>query len=214
MNKLNLKLSQINYQAILIDKYKELGLKENEVVILLLIDQLLKEQPTLVTKELLALKMTLSEKEIDQYLVDLMNRGFLEYQNYANYMTTSIEPTLKRLMAVICKDQSDPTAYTNGDEDKIGNIFEVFQKEFGRVLTGIELERIRFWIENGYSEEVILDCLHEASMKNKRITIRLIDKLLLQRTTHQERNEEGFSTVNSNHANNLDNELEEFKKNW
>ena len=64
-----IKFDQLNYLNILISQYKELGLTENELIVLLLIDLYDKENPSLITGELLQGKMNLLSKEIDDIIV-------------------------------------------------------------------------------------------------------------------------------------------------
>ena len=70
----------------------------------------------------------------------------------------------------------------------------IFEKELKRTLSPAEFQKIREWISLGYSEEVIIDALHEALSLNKR-SIRSIDKILLKRTTRQDMKKEGYTTV-------------------
>ena len=60
-----IKIEQLDYKYILIEIYKQFGLNEQELVILLLIDNAEKEAPSLITADQLVLKMSLEEKQID-----------------------------------------------------------------------------------------------------------------------------------------------------
>ena len=52
-----IRFSDIDYRNILIQNYKELGLSEKELVVLLLIDSSSKDKKSLFSGELLSLKM-------------------------------------------------------------------------------------------------------------------------------------------------------------
>ena len=52
-------LKQINYRYILVDSYKNLGLNENDLAVLLVTDNILKEEPMLVTNEI-SVELTLA----------------------------------------------------------------------------------------------------------------------------------------------------------
>ena len=56
---------------------------------------------------------------------------------------------------------------------------EVFEKEFGRTLSSMDCEIINAWIENGFSEELILSALKEA-VYNGATSLRYIDKVLYE----------------------------------
>ena len=59
------------------------------------------------------------------------------------------------------------------------NIFEIIEKEFGRTLSPIEFEIIQAWIDNGISEEIIVEALKEATF-NGVSNLRYIDKILYE----------------------------------
>ncbi len=59
------------------------------------------------------------------------------------------------------------------------NIFESFSKEFNRKLTSMEYEIINAWLNNGYSEELILSALKEAVFNGVN-NFRYIDKILYE----------------------------------
>ena len=61
----NFKINQIDYRYLLVDSYKSLGLSEEELALLLVVDNISREKPTLITGELLALKMNLDEKKLE-----------------------------------------------------------------------------------------------------------------------------------------------------
>ena len=55
---------------------------------------------------------------------------------------------------------------TKEKEDAKEDIYSVFEKEFGRTLSSMDCEIINAWIENGFSEELILSALKEESLHN------------------------------------------------
>lgn len=69
------------------------------------------------------------------------------------------------------------------------NIFEVFEKEFGRTLSPMEYEIINGWLANQLSEELILGALKEATY-NGVSSLRYIDRILL------EWSKKGFKNMN------------------
>ena len=62
-------------------------------------------------------------------------------------------------------------------EDNNTDIYNVFEKELGRVLSSYEYELINKWLENGNSEETIKEALKEAILNNVR-SFKYIDKIL------------------------------------
>ena len=216
MNKF--KINQIDYRYLLVDTYKSLGLNENVLALLLVVDNILKETPQLVTGELLALKMNLDVKELDSILVSLVNRGFLEYSNLenSNTLVTSIAPTYKKLSENFIRDLITYSAIEDNDNRKksISNIYGTFEKELGRSLSPVELEKVREWISQGIEESIIIDSLHECIAKNKRVTIRSIDKIIIKRLSSKDLKEEGYSAVNEKWKKELEDTIDIANTNW
>lgn len=64
-------------------------------------------------------------------------------------------------------------------KEKKEDIYAIFEKEFGRTLSTMDFEIINAWIENGFSEELILEALKEA-VYNGAPSLRYIDKVLYE----------------------------------
>lgn len=62
-------------------------------------------------------------------------------------------------------------------EVKETNIYSIFEKEFARLITPNEYEIIASWIEDNFSEELILEALKEAVYNGVR-NLKYIDKIL------------------------------------
>ena len=186
----------IDMRHLLLENYKKLGITETELVVLIMIEHLLKQGNTFITQELLALKMTLSIQDIDRVFTNLLSKKLVEFDENNGEMTTTLRPLEERLFREFeieflkHRDQSLEKDFDN----QVQNIYAIFEKELKRTLSPAEFQKIREWISLGYSEEVIIDALHEALSLNKR-SIRSIDKILLKRTTRQDMKKEGYTTV-------------------
>lgn len=193
-----LRIEQIDYRYFLVDNYKSFGLSEYDLCVLLSIDNILKKEKVLITADLLALKMNLAIKEIDSVLVSLTNRGFIEYANENNSLVTSIEPLYNKILAEF---QSELLRMAQGNKNRqaneeFNNVFALMQKEMGRTLSPLEIEKVREWISQGIKEEVIISCVHECQHKTKRVTINQIDKLIMKYLSSRDIEKEGYSSVN------------------
>lgn len=214
----NFKINQIDYRYLLVDTYKSLGLSENDLAILLVVDNILKEEPILITAELLALKMNLDVKDIDKMLVSLMNRGYLEFTTgeNSNSLLTSIKPLYKRLSELFVKEVITASSLEENKQkhDAVTNIFSTFQREIGRSLTPVELEKIREWIGTGIKEETIIDSLHECKAKSKNVTIRQIDKIIIKRMTSTDVKKEGYSAINDKYRQEIETAIDIVNTKW
>lgn len=67
------------------------------------------------------------------------------------------------------------------EEDNNNDIYSVFEKEFGRVLSPTEVEIVNKWTESNISEEIIKEALKEAVLNGVH-NMRYIDSILLSWT--------------------------------
>lgn len=214
MDKFN--INYLDYRSLLIDNYKSLGLNEYDLAILLLVDNILKEQVTLVTSDMLALKMNLDVKQIDASLASLLTRGFLEYVSNENSITTSIKPTYKRLKDNFIKELVINNSLEDNKTkmDELTNIFGTFEKELGRSLTSIEIEKIREWVSQDVKEDLIIDALHECQNKSKRVTLKGVDKIIIKRLTMNDIEKEGYSSISESNKNDLQKTIDIAATRW
>ena len=69
------------------------------------------------------------------------------------------------------------------------NIFQTFEKEFGRPLSPIEYEMINAWVNSGMNEELIVGALKEATFNGVK-NLRYIDRII------HEWGKKGFKNMN------------------
>lgn len=75
----------------------------------------------------------------------------------------------------------------NSQKEEETSIYEIINNEFGRKLTPMENEMVDNWKKNGYSNELIIEAVREATL-NGVSSLRYIDKILF------EWNKKGFKT--------------------
>ena len=92
-----LPLAGIDMEYVLLENYKKLGITETELAVIFMIEHLLKQGNTLITQELLSLKMTLSIQDIDQVLSHLLAKRFIEFESDNGQMKTTLKPLEERL---------------------------------------------------------------------------------------------------------------------
>ena len=67
----------------------------------------------------------------------------------------------------------------NNNKEEDINIYEIISSEFGKKLTPMECEMIETWQKNGYSKELIVEAVREATL-NGVSSLRYIDKILFE----------------------------------
>ena len=206
----------LNY--LLLNNYKKLKITEDELVVILMISHLLNEGNELVTNSLLALKMNFDEVTIDDIVVSLLMKGFLEYQDGSNGgIRTSLEPLNKILYREL-----ELSILGNGlKEDKIlseqiTKLYKKFEKDFSRSLAPVEIQKIDEWISvDKYSIDEIEFALKEAKLNNA-LSIKYIDKVLFTNKKRQDIETEGYSFRSEDRSVNtdVDDVIEILKTKW
>ena len=67
----------------------------------------------------------------------------------------------------------------NKKEEDDSNVFQLLEREIGKQLSTIEIEIVKAWKENGYSDEIIKEAVKEAVL-NGVANLRYIDKILYE----------------------------------
>ncbi|MCT2537352.1 DnaD domain-containing protein [Aquibacillus koreensis] len=184
---------QLIIPSILLKDYVNLGLNEQEVMIILQIHRFYMEGNHFPTPDELADYVTISAQDCSQILRKLIQKNILQIEQNHNEMNVlneqySLEPLWVNLYTekVIQQDKSISEEQTN--------IFILFEQEFGRPLSPFEIETVNIWIdEEEQSPSLIKAALREAVLMGK-LNYRYIDRILREwkrkgiRTVEQARN--------------------------
>lgn len=164
----------IDFEKLLLLSYRRLKISEAEVVVLMLVLHLEKIGDEAINPVSLSNYMSLPIKEIDQLVMKLVDRKFLVIEK----STLSALPLIKKLLS---NQQEQANQIQNQQKQK--SLVEMFEHEFGRALTPIELETLREWKQCGYSDEMIYEALKEATLSHVH-NMRYINKILIDWARH------------------------------
>ena len=188
-------LASLDLNYLLIDNYKKLQITEPELAVILMTAHLLNQGNKLITNSLLALKMNYTEADVDDIVVSLLKKGFMDVDFDAEgKLATTLEPLNK----ILYREFELSILGTNLKEDKIrkeqiSKLYTKFEKEFGRSLAPVELQKIDEWlVYDNYSIDDIEFALKEAKMNNA-LAIKYIDKTLFNMKKRQDIQSEGYS---------------------
>jgi DNA replication protein len=168
----------------LLVEYKSLQMNENELAVILHIYRLQTDGIRLPSIQAISQFTTLKEQEIAQTLRSIMKKGLLviEQQKEDNVIHEwySLEPLWKLLY------YAEPSVE---EKDNESNLFILFEQEFGRALSPIEIETINHWLDDDeLSPALIKAALREAVLMAK-LNFRYVDRIL------NEWNKKGVKTV-------------------
>ena len=175
-------------------------IKNKDYIIRPFLFKIIKENNLSINETLLLIYLTNQEHpELDLNLINkitsLNNNEILEAFSSLtnkNLINTNIIKDNDRVIEEISLDEIYKLAATNINKKvantKENNIFEIFEREFGRKLAPTEFEFINQWINSGMNQELIIEALKEA-IYNGVSNLRYIDKIIY------EWNKKGYKTV-------------------
>lgn len=174
----------ISVPYLLLKHYHQLKLTEVEVMLMIHVMAFMeKERIDFPTLEELQERMSVPAEKVIAALQKLLKEGLLSIDDSIDphsgiqYEKYNLNPLYERLAACWLEEAKQRKKQP---EPVRKDIFSIFEKEFGRPLTPMELESITGWLDkDSYPEELILAGLKEAVFAGK-VHFRYIDRILLE----------------------------------
>ena len=162
----------------MLKNYKKLKLKINEFVFLMYLYN--KGNNFLFNPDKISKSLNIDLTEVMGLISVLTDKGLIRVdviKNDKGYMEDVVimDDFYKKLSLIIMDDVN----VSKSNEIDGSSIFDLIEKEFGRTLGPIEIEIIKGWLENNFSEELIKEALKEATF-NGVSNLRYIDKILYE----------------------------------
>ncbi|MDD3187352.1 MAG: DnaD domain protein [Bacilli bacterium] len=161
-----IKGSDVSMPRLLLNNYVKLNIKDRELIILL---YLINEESSMYNPSKISADLNIPIKEVLMCINRLSEIGFVEIQikKVAKIVEEhiSLDNLYQKLAFLIVNEDKEPT-----------NIYDAFEKEFGRTLSPIEFEIISY-LESNFSEELILLALKEAIFNNAP-SLKYVDRIL------------------------------------
>ncbi|MBK3496754.1 DnaD domain-containing protein [Viridibacillus sp. YIM B01967] len=174
----NVSISHLFFQF-----YKELGIKDSEAMLLMHLTAFHEEGNEFPTPTAIANRMQMTEDEIASSLQRLMQKGILEILQKVDelgvlFETINLQPLWTRLVDCVLEKKVKKVEDTS--KLKEGELFNLFEQEFGRFLSPMETETISMWLDqDGHSPEVIRKALVESVLSQK-LSLRYVDRILFE----------------------------------
>lgn len=172
MNQLVEVLKNNNYQIRkeLLFNYKNLNITDSEFIVLI---YLINQSSDIYNPKQISNDLKLSLNDVLELINSLVEKGIIkiDLKKINNIRTEVIDlETLYEKIAFSLEPKEDK---------KESNIYDVFETEFGRTLSPMEYEIITGWLDSGYTEELIILALKEATY-NGVSNLRYIDKIIYE----------------------------------
>lgn len=155
----------IDISRLLLLKAKELSISDIECHILLLVYTLKDMGIKTVTPQMIQNYSMLSNIELDQVLASLLSKKLI-YNRLGSISINNLEQKL-------LQENNDVK-----EEKMEVNLISIFEEQFARALSPIELNIIKDWKNANYSDEMIVKALKEA-VKSQVLNFRYIEGILV-----------------------------------
>ncbi|NBI30526.1 DnaD domain-containing protein [Chengkuizengella marina] len=187
---LGIKEGTVSVPNLLLKYYKKLNLSEVEVMMIIhILSFKEKDHKDFPTLEEIQFRMSVSPDQVIYFMQKMMKDGILNIDDQIDPVSGmqseryNLEALNEKLIDCYVDDilmsDSDELDHNKIESQDESNLFSVFEKEFARPLSPMELETISGWIDQDqYKEELILAALKEAVFAGK-VHFRYIDRILL-----------------------------------
>ncbi len=156
---------------ILLFNYQKLDVNELELIVIIYI---LNDNDTNYNPKKISNDLNIDVKKVLEVINNLVEKGILSIEiikvNNIRNEVINLDLMYEKLAFLIMKKDTN---------NKESNIFDSYSKELGRGLSPTEYEIINSWLDNGYSEELILLALKEA-VYNGVSNFRYIDRIIFE----------------------------------
>lgn len=164
-------LEDIDWRKILIRRYKNYHLNENDLAVILLINELNRGVPHLISPEEIVPYTTMNDEQIEQIMSKLLKAGYASIEGVSfsvNAIKKKIfDDTVKE--ASLAKDEiQDKTQF-----EEIYHRLEVILK---RQITALEYDVVTSWSQQNMSLEQLNDIINTLKTTRKKLSIAIIDK--------------------------------------
>ena len=182
MDKFQLKTRPVVIRRELLDHYSELGLDEQDLIILIKLiyaSETSNKQPSI---ELLQKGSNMQPREVTAIIQNLIQRELLELNvnkdeegRFTEYM--NLDPFYEKLSQLLKKETIDTNVQS--DKEKFKTLFQMIEQTFARPLSPYEIETLTQWIDvDQHDIDIIQAALDEANSQNK-LSFKYMDRILL-----------------------------------
>ena len=168
-----IKAKTISFTEEIITHYKEL----------IFLFRKLDDQDNILSTSALTKKMTLSEDELSNLVVGLVQKGFIEISMEEGVESFELDGVYEALAAVL--NQENTTAFIDR-QDMLSQIVLYVETTYAKPCAPADLMIINSWLDLGYSYNEIKTAVLD-SLKAKKLHLKYADAILANRKTQSKR---------------------------
>lgn len=180
--KIWIQAGSLQLSNLILRHYKDIGLDEEDLVTLLILKSHLDQGDLFPDSNHIAQAMKIESDEAFTKIHQLIKKNVLEIkmQTDADGKTQdiySLDPLYDRLLIFLKQQEQKAIEESNGIEE--AQLYQIFEAEFGRPLSPIEIQTLSAWIDDDhYSPDLIHMALKQAVLSQV-YSLRYIDRILL-----------------------------------
>lgn len=173
---------QTTFPTLLLQHYRSLNLTNDELILILQLKTYIDQGEPFPDLNVIAQNMKLPKENIFRAIHQLIQKKILTIETSNNEMGVSqdaysFDLLWERLFQLLNQNLEEQDEIMEQEASK--NLYTLFEGEFGRPLSPIEMETLVIWIEeDGYKPELIKLALREAVL-NQVYNFKYIDRILL-----------------------------------
>ncbi|MDI3327300.1 MAG: DnaD domain protein [Alicyclobacillaceae bacterium] len=179
--------SALAIPAELLRWYRDLGLRDEELVLILHLLYMRQWEDTVFpTYGELSRRMSASEDQIAAMIQRLIGLDLMALDHRLDEHTGTwqdgydLSPLFRKLARLWLERNVEELPRPWVTADAAGRLLRKFEEEFGRPLTSIEIEQLIHWLdEDAYPEWMIQEALREAVLSGT-LSLRYMDRVLLE----------------------------------
>jgi DNA replication protein len=173
----------ITLPATLLNSYKEIGLNEEELVLLLHVFHYLEKGNEFPTPNEISSKMTVSVSKCTELLRKLIQQGYIEINDGhtsegIRYEKYSLQPLWEKLVDQFLLSKRELVKEKEQREET--DIYTTFEQEFGRPLSPFECETLGMWLDDDRHEPIIIKAALREAVISGKLNFRYIDRILFE----------------------------------
>lgn len=165
-------LKSINYQVSqsLLFNYKSMNITDQELIILI---YLINQKENIYNPKQISFDLKIELNTVFEEINSLCEKGIIKIE------MKRINKVLNETINLDLLYEKLAFSLNQVEEKEDTNLYSIFETEFGRTLSPMEYEIINSWKDSGYTEELIILALKEATY-NGVSNLRYIDKIIYE----------------------------------
>ncbi len=177
-----IKNGQTTYSNLVLDNYRKIGLTNEEFLLWLQLFRYRAAGNSFPDLTIIANHMNFSQQEIYYLLNQLVQKQMIQIvstKENSGKIVDQYDLNLIFNKISLLKEQEKMKQTKQKEQEKIRELYQSFEAEFGRPLSQIEFQRIGQWLDDDhYQVELIQLALREAVL-NQAYSLNYIDRILL-----------------------------------